>query len=69
MYVSINKELIIFQNFFGVLSRFPNGSGGNITLFRGQRVVRELRVEGACSKTCWSRSCVKRNFVFIVKTF
>ena len=52
MYVSINKELIIFQNFFGVLSRFPNGSGGNITLFRGQRVVRELRVEGACSKTC-----------------
>jgi len=49
MYASISKELMIFQNCFGVLSRIPNGSAGNIKLFRGQHIARELRVERTCS--------------------
>ena len=59
MNVSINKQLISCQNFFGVLSRIckgkchktfsdPNVSAGNITLCGVQYTARELRFERSC---------------------
>ena len=62
LYVSINKQLIIFQNFFGVLSRLSQDKGyktfPQLKCLRGatercdagKHVARELRVGGAYSK-------------------
>ena len=59
IHVSINKQLIISQNCFCVLSRLCQGKGsktfshfsaGNATLCCGQHVARELRFERSCAK-------------------
>ena len=55
MYVSINKQLIQLQNFFGFLSRPCHGKGQkNFSYFEcllGQHVPRELQVDlAACCR-------------------
>jgi hypothetical protein len=72
MYVAINKQLTIFQNYFGFVSRLYHGKFQNkFSRFECLRVQdsivsrtkcsRELRVERACS--VWHRLC---NFYCVI---